>query len=290
MTDELDERIRFVSSDDGCTAQGQEVTCAVGDLAVGSEAQRSFVVEVVELPGPGQVVPNVARVDGDQPNPDCAEPTPGAACNEDDEDTPQPSVDLGIAKTDDDAVVRAVGDRFAYRLTTTNAGPDDATGVTITDELDPRLAFVGSESCAVDGRIVTCPIGDLAADEAREVAFEVEVVELPEPGRSIPNVASVAGAEPDPDCVEPTPDAACNEDDEDTPRPGAPPVGPPETPRTAPTAPGAGPATPTPTPTSDGWLPVTGASTRAWIAIGVTLVGGGSAVSVLAAKRRRSGA
>lgn len=219
MTDGLDARIRFVESADGCTAAEHVVTCPVGQLAAGASTARTFVVEVVELPGPGEVLPNVAIIDGDQPNPDCAEPTPDALCNQDEEHTPQPSIDLGITKTDDGATVKAVGDEFTYRLEVTNAGPDDATAVAITDALDPRLAFVASEHCLAAGQDVTCLIGDLPAGATAEVRLQVRVVTLPEPGRSIPNVAAVTSAEPDPDCTDATPRALCNEDDEDTPRP-----------------------------------------------------------------------
>jgi uncharacterized repeat protein (TIGR01451 family) len=279
MTDGLDARIRFVESASGCTESERVVTCPVGDLAVDATAERSFVVEVVELPGPGEVLPNIAIIDGDQPNPDCVDPTPSARCNQDHEETPQPAVDLGIAKTDDDATVRKVGDEFTYRLEVTNAGPDRATAVTVTDALDPMLAFSASETCAAVGQDVTCLIGDLAAGATTEVAFEVEVVSLPEPGESIPNVAAVTGAEPDPDCTEDTPKALCNEDDEHTPRPHYPAPEPdapkPPADRASPPAPPKGPSTP---------LARTGFAVLALVVAGTvtTLLG----VAVLATRRR----
>jgi uncharacterized repeat protein (TIGR01451 family) len=218
IADELDERLRFVDSDDGCQAEGQRVTCPVGDLAVDASATRSFVVEVVELPGPGRSIPNLASIGGDQPNPDCADPTPDAACNEASEETPQPAVDLGIDKDDGGAEVAAIGDRFTYGFEVTNAGPDDATGVRIDDELDPHIRFVASPTCVADGQVVTCLIGDLPAGGSAAAEVEVEVVALPEAGEEIPNLAAVHGAEPDPDCTDETPDARCNADEERTPR------------------------------------------------------------------------
>ncbi len=277
MTDGLDARIRFVDSDDGCTVAEHVVTCGVGELAPGASAERTFVVEVVELPGPGEVIPNTAIIDGDQPNPDCTDPTPDALCNQDEEATPQPSVDLGITKTDGDAVVRAVGDEITYQLEVTNAGPDDATGVKVTDALDPMIGFVSSDGCMAKGQAVTCDIGDLPAKETVTVELRVRVLKLPKPGQAIPNVAAVTAVEPDPDCTAETPDALCNEDGEDTPRPDDRP-----TTTTPPTT--AVPTTQTEPAGPSGPLPRTGSAALGLVAAGTvtTLLG----VAVLAARRR----
>ncbi len=266
MTDHLDVHLRFVDSDDGCTAADQVVTCAVGDLAAGATAERTFVVEVVELPGAGQQIPNTASVRGDQPDPDCVAPTPDARCNEDHETTPQPDVDLGIDKTDGGAVVRHVGDEFTYRLVVTNAGPDDATAVTITDELDPMLAFVAGDRCEAEGQSITCAIGDVQAKGRTEVEVRVRVVSLPAPGSVIPNVASVHAAEPDPDCTAKTPEARCNDDDEQTPRAREP-----RSPRTVATPAPAGPRGP---------LPRTGVAIVGLVAAGIATFVLGAAVLV----------
>jgi uncharacterized repeat protein (TIGR01451 family) len=265
MTDRLDPHLRFVDSEDGCAVDTQRVTCPVGGLAAHASVDRTFVVEVVDLPGPGRQIPNTATVGGDQPDPDCSPLTPDALCNHDDERTPQPDVDLGITKDDGGAVVRHVGDEFTYRLEVTNAGPDDASGVAITDVLDSMIGFVASEHCVAKGRSVTCAIGDLPANDTAEAEIRVRVVSLPAPGAAIPNVATVGAAEPDPDCTEATPDALCNDDDERTPRP--------EEPDPTPTTPG--PSRP---------LARTGSAVAGLIAVGtVTILLG---VAVLAVRRR----
>jgi len=243
------------------------VSCRVGNLAASASAHRSFVVEVVELPGAGHEIPNTARVSGDQPDPDCGTPTPAALCNEDDEKTPQPEIDLGITKTDGDAVVRRVGDEFTYRLEVTNDGPDDATGVTVTDELDPMIGFVSSEHCVAKGPAVSCDIGDLPAKESVVVGLRVRVVSLPAPGSAIPNVATVQALEPDPDCTDATPAALCNDDDEQTPRPRSP-----------------RPPTDVATPGPSGPLPRTGTAAVGLVATGTAAILLGMAV--LAARRR----
>lgn len=268
IADDLDEHLRFASSPDGCRAVGRQVSCAIGDLAVGDTATRHLEVEVVELPGPGRAIPNLAVVDGDQPNPDCDDQTPDALCNTDDEETPQPAVDLGITKRDGDAVVRNVGDRFLYTLEVTNAGPDDATAVVIDDELDAALAFAESDTCAADGQHVRCLIGDVPAGERRAARFDVTVRRLPPVGGSIPNVATVRADEPDPDCTDGTPDVLCNADDEHTPR-AVPPAAPPK--RADP------PAT----------LARTGATIAPVAGVGLVLLFGGGVLLLGRARRRR---
>ena len=283
LTDDLDPRLLFVDSDDGCAAEGQTVTCPVGDLAPGAEATRAFVVEVLELPGPGKAIPNTATITGAQPNPDCDAAHPDARCNQDDETTPQPSIDLGITKTDGDAVVREVGDEYTYRFEVTNAGPDDATAVTITDELDPMIEFVASDQCTAEGRDVTCNVGDLAADATADAEIQVRVVTVPEPGESIPNTATVTAAEPDPDCTDAAPQARCNSDDEETPRPedaqtttttkapvvDEPEVAPPSAPSSA---------------SSSGFLPRTGTTVAGLVVVGTVVILLGA--TVLAARKR----
>jgi uncharacterized repeat protein (TIGR01451 family) len=145
----------------------------------------------------------------------------------DDDDTAEvattPVSDLGITKTDGDAVVRAVGDRFTYRLTATNAGPSPATGVRMVDTLDPMLRFVEStDGCTADGQQVSCPIGTLAPNAPATRTFVVEVATLPGVGKTIANTAGIEGEQPNPDCTDAAPDALCNHDDEETPQPSEP--------------------------------------------------------------------
>ena len=97
---------------------------------------------------------------------------------------------------------------------------------------------------------------------------------LPDPGSSIPNTASVKATEPDPDCTDETPEALCNDDDEDTPRPAEKPAPTTTAAPSARTVP-AGPSGP---------LPRTGSAVLGLVVAGTVTVLLG--VAVLASRRR----
>jgi LPXTG-motif cell wall-anchored protein len=85
--DDLPDELRFVEPHRNCTAEGQKVTCKLGELKAGQKVTGTLRVKVVKLPANGNIH-NVATITGDNPNPDCKAPTPKALCNEDPEDTP----------------------------------------------------------------------------------------------------------------------------------------------------------------------------------------------------------
>ena len=136
--------------------------------------------------------------------------------------------------------------------------------------------------CSVACGILMYSRGDLAAGEATAVELEVEVTELPEAGTAIPNVATVAAAEPDPDCDDGHPEALCNADDEDTPRAEDPAV----------TTTTATPTTAAPThPSADAPPPDPGTIVRTGIdvslLVGIAIAALGVGIAALAIRRRR---
>lgn len=108
------------------------------------------------------------------------------------------AADLELTKSDSPDPV-PVGGTLTYTLEATNAGPNRATGVTITDTVPASLSGVTATSpdatCTVSGRLVTCVVGDLASGETATVTIAgTTTVD----GR-ITNTAAVVGDQPDPE-------------------------------------------------------------------------------------------
>lgn len=104
-----------------------------------------------------------------------------------------PSADLLVTGTDSpDPVI--VGNNLTYTLTTTNNGPNDVTGATLTDTLPAGVTFV-SESASCSGTsTVTCNLGGLAAG----AGTSVKIVVTPMVVGPLGNTATVASGVLDP--------------------------------------------------------------------------------------------
>ena len=109
-----------------------------------------------------------------------------------------PSVDLSLGKTDNPDPVVA-GNSLTYILTVDNAGPSDATGVQLTDNLPSGVAFVSATpsqgSCNHVGGTVTCNLGDIAIGSGATVTIQVAVA--PSTIGMLNNSANVTGNETD---------------------------------------------------------------------------------------------
>lgn len=115
--------------------------------------------------------------------------------------------DLGIAKSDSPDPV-FVGAALTYAIQVTNLGPQEATGVTVTDELPSHATFVSasasSGSCEQKGKRVTCSLGSLAVDPTKANAATVTIQVRPTKAGTITNTATVDSVENDPVAVNDT--------------------------------------------------------------------------------------
>jgi uncharacterized repeat protein (TIGR01451 family) len=110
-----------------------------------------------------------------------------------------PVADLGINLFDvPDPVVHGMA--LSYVAVMTNAGPSDATGLTLTDVLPPDVAFVssvpGPPTCTLAGATLTCDVGTLTAGGTTSVTIHVQAVAPP--GSTVLNTATVSANEADP--------------------------------------------------------------------------------------------
>ena len=86
------------------------------------------------------------------------------------ETTVDPAADLSLTSTDSPDPVLA-GELVVYTLTAQNAGPDDATGVELTDTLPAGVTFDSATpsqgTCSESSGTVTCALGTIADGPTR---------------------------------------------------------------------------------------------------------------------------
>src|SRR5207253_3922478 len=116
---------------------------------------------------------------------------------------PAGSANLKIAKADSPGPVR-VGSSLTYAIGVENLGPAAASGVTVTDNLPKGVDLISaigpSGVCAIQGRKVTCPVGNLNPVGVNYGGAQatVTIVVVPRAPGSIRNTATVKGDQKDP--------------------------------------------------------------------------------------------
>ncbi|MGH2966198.1 MAG: DUF11 domain-containing protein, partial [Solirubrobacterales bacterium] len=105
------------------------------------------------------------------------------------------SADLSVTKTASDASP-AEGDTVTYVITVSNAGPDDATGVQVTDVLPAGVTFVSASADvgSYDEASGIWDLGALAVGKSAELQIRVRVG-ASTAGTTIENTAGVSGAD-----------------------------------------------------------------------------------------------
>jgi len=181
VTDDLPDEVAFVSDTCG-GANAPPWTWQIGDLAAGGSVSCELTVDVLAV---GEIT-NVSVVGGDQGEIDLAN-------NEATAIVVEGVADLVIEKVASPTSV-SVGDDISYTLTLTNLGPDDATGVTVTDDLPDQVGFVSDTCGGENGPPWTSVIGGLAAGESAECTITVRAVSA----GTLDNAATVSGDQPDP--------------------------------------------------------------------------------------------
>jgi uncharacterized repeat protein (TIGR01451 family) len=191
VTDTLPTGLQFVSSSSGCTASSGTVTCPVSTVVQGLIVTVSFRAQITS--GPGTTIQNTASVAtvGGIPDFNPADNTDHAAL------VVNPQADLSLAKTVSSADP-STDDAVEYALTVHNAGPNDATGVTIHDSLPAGLDFIdASPGCDNQNGMVTCDVGAVANGQSVSVTIDARTTAALA-GTAVGNLATVSGNELDP--------------------------------------------------------------------------------------------
>lgn len=226
-----------ISGQGSCVEASGVVTCAIGAMSVG----QTVVITIVVTPGAtGELVNNVT-VDSSLDDPNTGNNSDTVTT--DVEDEPE-SADLSVTKVGSPNPV-VVNQQLTYIITVSNAGPDTAVNVVLTDTLPAGASFVSAipqqGSCTHVGGVVTCDLENIAGNS--DVTATIIVIP------TIPGVASnnvvVTSDVPDPDPGD-------NADEEETGVNPAPP-GPTSEPTSSPVPPPGGPGQPTAIPTLSGW-------------------------------------
>jgi uncharacterized repeat protein (TIGR01451 family) len=156
------------------------VTCTRATLAVG--AAPGIVVSVTAA-SPGTLV-NSASVTSATPDPASANNTSAAV------QTTVVAADLSITKTGPASVNASAG--FSYTLTVSNAGPNTASSVSVSDLLPSGTTLVGASGTGWNcsgATTVTCTRGSLAVGTAPSIGIAVTA---PAEGTTLSNAASVS--------------------------------------------------------------------------------------------------
>ena len=174
-----------------CTIAANTFTCTTSAaLASGASVAYQLVVAIPATYVAATLV-NTATISF-SPVPD-----PGPANNSaTDTDTVTPIVDdLSIVKTDSADPV-APGDSFSYTIVVSNAGPDAAPNVVVTDPVPPAFTVTGVSSpqgsCTDTANMVSCTLASLAAGSTWTITVQVDVPAGATSG-SVINTATVTG-------------------------------------------------------------------------------------------------
>jgi uncharacterized repeat protein (TIGR01451 family) len=111
---------------------------------------------------------------------------------------PAAQADLSISQTDSPDPVLA-GQRLTYDIRVRNDGPATATGVSVLDELDPRVRFESATTsrgaCAHASGVVRCDLGNIPTGESAAITVRV----TPTQQGDVAARATVQANEPDAD-------------------------------------------------------------------------------------------
>lgn len=147
-----------------CTNQGNSITCAIDQLPAGERP----VITITVVSGTVGGVANVASVAGQPVDPNNANNSAAAIT------LVTPVADISVTKAGERPLIWQ-GDRLMYTLVISNQGPNTATGARLNDALPAGMSLISATasagSCALQGSIVACALGELAPGNSATVTI-----------------------------------------------------------------------------------------------------------------------
>ncbi|MCP4935912.1 MAG: DUF11 domain-containing protein [bacterium] len=178
----------------GCTAVNRDVTCVLGNL--GSGAQANFTIGANVSSAACATLYNQATVYSNTYDPNAANNIDSHAAT-----TPAPAcADLELTQTGLPIPIEP-GDEFTYALVLTNHG-SDAAAATVTTTLPTAVSFIGvypdsGITCSQSGGAINCSAASLAAGQ--ESRINIHVSANANAAGIIAHPAAITGAINDPD-------------------------------------------------------------------------------------------
>jgi uncharacterized repeat protein (TIGR01451 family) len=171
----------------GCSISAGVLTCQGNPLTVGATATITFTADA---PSPNTAaITNTATVTGNEQDPNPANNTATATVQ------PLPGADLAITKTASSSSVTA-GGQVTYTLAVTNNGPDDASGVTVSDPLPAGETLVSAAPSQGSCSGATCSLGTIVDGGQAQILLTVDIASSAT--GSLTNTATVSASTPDP--------------------------------------------------------------------------------------------
>lgn len=185
LTNTLPVGLDYLSNDAGCAEASGVVSCSFENLAGGSSAAVQIAVSATQA----GTFTNTATVTAPAFDPDLSNNTVVETTS-----VTEQSADLSVVQSDTPDPV-AVGEMVTYQITITNAGPDAAENVVLTEVLPDGLSYVSDDAgCTELDGTVTCALGTLASG----TSLIVQITASADQAGSWTNTASVSSDASDP--------------------------------------------------------------------------------------------
>jgi uncharacterized repeat protein (TIGR01451 family) len=192
LTDQIPSGTTASETEADCVLSATTFTCTTTTTLVSGATVVYRLTLAIDPAYPSPALVNTAAITASP----IADPNPANNTSTDADTVGPVAADLSVIKTDSADPVQP-GDSFSYSIAVTNAGPDDARNVTLSDTIPAALAVSGVTSsgtgaCLVAVNTLACSIDPLIAGAVWTVTVSV-AVPPGTPSGTVTNTATVSG-------------------------------------------------------------------------------------------------